>query len=156
MPLIKSVYALHDIFDGNKVVCTGDSRTCAEFAGVSPQNICQCYRRQFTVAKRYKVGKVGEAPVLVPKHYRHKKQKERYSILNAVMMQDVIKLRNTTPTGAKVKVFEYVEALDEKKLVGVFPISEKYRHVFTVRAKGYNMSFSWTDLFRKDGVELDK
>ena len=153
--MMKSIYALHDTKQGGEVVFMGDSKECASFAKTSYQNVSNCCRHGFLLVRRYKVESIKTVPREFIGNIQGKPLlKERYSIVNAVMMRDVARMRNAVSTGMKVKVFTEIDETNEKIIIGVFPITEKYRHVFSVKMGKYMQSYSWIELYRKDGVEL--
>lgn len=150
----KRIYAMHDSLDDDKVVFTGDQLSCAEFADTSGANITSSFRRKGKVKGRYWLEHVDDVKKTRKNFPKIPKRHERCSIIDAVMIRDVVKLRRSTRIGTEVRCFEYFETTHEKNVIGEFPITEKYRHVFSVQMTGHLESYSWIDLYRKDGVEL--
>lgn len=146
---------MHDTFSHDEVVFTGDSKSCAKYAETSPANIIACFAKGRRVKRRYTLEHIGygKREMNVKKHT---KRKDRYSLIDAVMMRDVLKLRNELPVGTLVRVFKHNDTTDEDYEVGVFPITEKYRYVFSVGFRKHQESYTWVALYRKDGVEIAK
>ena len=152
---MKRIYVLRDTLRDNETVFEGDAKACAKFCHTSMQNVGQCFKRGGKLNRRYAIEIVRLVHIELTHQYRGGSQKARQSIIDAITMQDVAKIRNSVQVGTAVNIFRKIESADEKQLVGSFPISEKHRHIFTVQMKGYKQSYTWVDLLRKDGVELD-
>lgn len=148
--ITKRIYALHDTLNDNEVVCRGDAVELAAFAGTSRENINGAFRSGGRVKRRWTVEQIGEAPVIQPVH--HYSPPVRKS--KPIELESLRQLRNSIPIGTMVRVFAYVEDADLEQELGIYPIVEKYRHVFTVQMEHFTESFSWVNLYRKDGVEL--
>lgn len=149
----KRIYALHDTLNDNEVVCTGDAVELAAFCGTSRENVNGAYIHRNRIKKRWTVEYISDAPVKQPAY--HKPAEKRVPARTRPIEQNSIRqLRNSIQIGTMVRVFAYVEDADLEQELGIYPIIEKYRHVFTVQMEHFTESFSWVNLYRKDGVEL--
>ncbi len=147
----KRLYAIE--LDG-KELFSGDLRDCAEYLSLSVGYVSSAAYKQIPVMEEYYIIPKG----LIPrkKHsnaLRYTHRQKTHMDENTVFMRDVFKLRNQTTLGTMVTVFEDHE-FGFRHDIGTFPIVGKHRFVFDIQRKGYIETYSWIDLYRKDGVEF--
>lgn len=148
---MRRIYGIHDLLKDDELVFTGGQTACGRFIGCALANITQAFRKHAKIRKRYWLEHLYDAPIEMPEHYETKKQPERIPPIDAESLRQ---FRRSIPIGQTVRCFEYLESTDTRKEYGIYPIVEKYRHIFTIQRKGYTESYSWIQLYRKDGVEL--
>lgn len=150
----KAVFVMRDTFNDNEIVCRGDAVECAKAAETSADNIRSAFKRCGLCKKRYSLEYVGEMPrkAYTPSPDRPTAKDLR---MKRIVPSDIIRIRRSTLLGTLVRCYRYDESASfTRRYVGNFPIVEKHRYIFTVQMKGFMESYSWTDLIRKDGVEI--
>lgn len=145
---------LYAIELNSKELFSGDLRECAEYLSLSVGYVSSAAYKQIPVLEEYYIVPKG----LIPrkKHsnaLRYTKKQRTHLTEDTIFMRDVFKLRNRTPLGTMVNVFEDHD-FGFRHDIGTFPIVDKHRYVFDIQKHGYRESFSWIELFRKDGVEV--
>lgn len=145
---MKTILIMRDAYD-NTEVCRGDASTCARLIGTSSQNVMSAYKRHGKCKGKYVFELAGYEEVR-PNASRATAKELR---MLRIVPSDIADIRRRTPIGTLVSCYRYDERTSYiKRYVGDFPIVAKYRHIFTVQMKGFQESYTWIDLIRKDGV----
>ena len=92
---MKRIYVLRDTLRDNETVFEGDAKACAKFCHTSMQNVGQCFKRGGKLNRRYAIEIVRLVHIELTHQYRGGSQKFRQSIIDAITMQDVDKIRNS-------------------------------------------------------------
>lgn len=150
----------YEVLQDGQVVFTGSRQEAADFLGVSLTSLSTIANSLAVTRKGYRVRvlpterKKKKKPNLNIRRWYVSPSREKKNLVESILPYDIAKLRNRVQYGDKVRVFREIEYTDDKVIVGEYPIVQKYRHVFTIWTGHYMESFTWVELYRKDGVEL--
>lgn len=151
----------YEVLKDGEIVFAGSRQQAADFLGVSLTSLSTIANSLTVTRKGYRVRvlplehkKQKKKPNLNVRHWYVSPSREKKNLVESILPYDIAKLRSRVQYGDKVRVFREIEYTDDKVIVGEYPIVQKYRHVFTIWTGHYMESFTWVELYRKDGVEL--
>ena len=150
----------YEVLKDGEIVFAGSRQQAADFLGVSLTSLSTIANSLTVTRKGYRVRvlplehKKKKKPNLNVRHWYVSPSREKKNLVESILPYDIAKLRSSVQYGDKVRVFREIEYTDDKVIVGEYPIVQKYRHVFTIWTGHYMESFTWVELYRKDGVEL--
>ena len=150
----------YEVLKDGEIVFAGSRQQAADFLGVSLTSLSTIANSLTVTRKGYRVRvlplerKKKKKPNLNVRRWYVSPSREKKNLVESILPYDIAKLRNSVQYGDKVRVFREIEYTDDKVIVGEYPIVQKYRHIFTVWTGHYMESFTWVELYRKDGVEL--
>ena len=150
----------YEVLKDGQIVFAGSRQQAADFLGVSLTSLSTIANSLTVTRKGYRVRvlplerKKKKKPNLNVRHWYTSPSREKKNLVESIFPQDIAKLRRSVQYGDKVRVFRDIEYTNDRVVVGEFPVVQKYRHVFTVWTGHYMESFTWVELYRKDGVEL--
>lgn len=150
----------YEVLKDGQLVFAGSRQQTADFLGISVTSVSTIANSLTVTRKGYRIRvittgrKENKKPNLKVRHWYTSPALEKRNLLESIFPQDIAKLRRGVQCGDKVRVFREIEYADDKAVLGEFPVVQKYRHVFTIWTGHYMESFTWVELYRKDGVEL--
>lgn len=151
----------YEVLKDGEIVFAGSRQQAADFLGVSLTSLSTIANSLTVTRKGYRVRvlplehkKKKKKPNLNVRHWYVSPSREKKNLVESILPYDIAKLRDSVQYGDKVRVFRDIEYTNDKVVVGEFPVVQKYRHIFTVWTGHYMESFTWVELYRKDGVEL--
>ena len=148
----RTILVMRDAQSNDEIVCRGDATTCARLIGTSSKNVMSAYKRHGKCKGKYIFEFAGYEEVR-PNANRVTAKDLR---MLRIVPEDIRSIRRKTQIGTLVSCYRYDDRTSShvKRYVGDYPIVEKYRHIFTVQMNGFQESYSWIDLIRKDGVAI--
>lgn len=150
----------YEVLKDGEVIFSGSRQHTADFLGINVTSVSTIANSLTVTRKGYRIRVIDtKRKKPKPKPVKHRKQYvttalERRNAVECVFPYDVGKMRSKIRLGDKVRVFTEIEYIGGRVVIGEFPIVAMYPHVFDVWTGHYLESFTWFDLYRKDGVEL--
>ena len=151
----------YEVLKDGEVIFSGSRQQTADFLGINVTSV-STIANSLTVTRRgYRIRAIDseskKRKKAEPKTHRRnfvKSALEKRNLTECVFPYDVGKMRSKIRLGDKVRVFTEIEYIGGRVVIGEFPIVAMYPHIFDVWTGCYLESFTWFDLYRKDGVEL--
>lgn len=152
---------IYEVYDGDELLSRGTSKELGAYFDCRASCFHQYASNCLKLFKRYTVKAVGAIPAK-PSSIRKKPKKPRPKFeTQRLVRKQALKNRaiysQDIHRGMPVEIFHINMCDGETTIDETCRINAVYRHIFTVKRKaGYIESFTFTQLYREDGVRLRK